>query len=630
VTVRTVQLDGEVNEPSAAAPAAWSPATWFAVLSMAATSFALVSAEFLPAGLLTPMARDLGISEGTAGQVVTATASVGAVMAILSNVLIGRLNRKTVLVGLSALAIGSNILAAVASDFWLILLGRAGLGVALSGFWALSFAVVARLVGTNATGRGMAIVTLGVSLATIAAPSMGALISDWLGWRSAMAMTAGLAAVAMVLQWLSLPTLPATTSNSLSDVLRLTRRRGIQLGMLVILLLMTGHFAGSVYLRPFLEQVTQLATGPIALALLGFGIAAVIGNVVGGRMSDANIRAAVTTTAALLAFAALALVLWGVHIPVAFGFVALWGLAFGMAPVVLPNNLSRAAPDALEAAGSLMITSFQVAITIGAIVGGYVVDTYGATGPLTLTAILAASTLVLVLLPAASRTTPAASRTTPAASRPTPASWPTRPIRLYRIASSGHCHRVELLLSLLGLPYELVDIDTASRAHKSPEFLARNAFGQVPVIEDGDVTLADSNAILVYLENRYAPGQWLPRDPVQAAAVQRWLSVAAGQLAYGLHLARVITLFKRTADPAEPIARGKALVEVMEGELQARPFLTGDRATLADLANYAYVALAPEGNVTLQPYPAIRAWLARIEALPGFVPMKRAAVTLAD
>ena len=398
MTDTTLQLDGEVIALDAAAPAEWSTATWFAVLSMASASFALVSAEFLPAGLLTPMARDLGISEGTAGQVVTATASVGAVTALLSNVLIGRLNRKTVLVGLSALAIGSNILAALATDFWLLLLGRAGLGIALSAFWALSVAVVARLVGANATGRGMAIVTLGVSLATIAAPSMGALISDWLGWRSAMAMTAGLAALAMLLQFLSLPTLPATTSNSLADVLRLTRRRGIQLGMLAIFLLMTGHFAGSVYVRPFLEHVTLLATGPIALALLGFGIAAVVGNIAGGRMADANIRMALVVTAALMAFAALALVLWGAHIGVAFGFVTLWGFAFGMAPVVLPTNLSRAAPDALEAAGSLMVASFQVAITIGAVVGGYVVDTYGATGPLTLTAILAASTVVLALL----------------------------------------------------------------------------------------------------------------------------------------------------------------------------------------------------------------------------------------
>ncbi|KAA1184609.1 MFS transporter [Rhizobium tropici] len=397
MTDTTSQLDGVAIDPDTPEPSTWSAATWFAVLSMAATSFALVSAEFLPAGLLTPLAHDLGITEGTAGQVVTATASVGAVTALLSNVLIGRLNRKTVLVGLSALAIGSNVLASLATDFWLLLLARAGLGIALSGFWALSVAVVARLVGANATGRGMAIVTLGVSLATIAAPSLGALISDWLGWRAAMAMTAGLAALAMLLQVLSLPTLPASTSNSLVDVFRLTRRRTVQLGMLAILLLMTGHFAGSVYVRPFLEQVTLLETRSIALALLGFGTASVIGNVAGGRMADASIRFALAVTAALMAFAALALVLWGAQTGIAFGLVMLWGFAFGMAPVVLPTNLSRGAADALEAAGSLMVVSFQVAISIGAVFGGYIVDRYGAVGPLTLTAVLAASTVALAL-----------------------------------------------------------------------------------------------------------------------------------------------------------------------------------------------------------------------------------------
>lgn len=397
MTDTTSQPDDASLSFDAAEPAAWSAKTWLAVLSMAATSFALVSAEFLPAGLLTPMARDLGISEGTAGQVVTATASIGAVTALLSNVLIGRLNRKTVLVGLSALAIGSNILAALATDFWLLLLGRAGLGIALSGFWALSVAVVARLVGASATGRGMAIVTLGVSLATIAAPSMGALISDWLGWRTAMAMTAGLAALAMLLQAVSLPSLPASTGNSLGDVFRLTGRRGVQLGMLAILLLMTGHFAGSVYVRPFLEKVVQLETASIAMALLAFGIAAVVGNVAGGRVADVNVRMALGITSALMALAALALVLWGVQIGVAFGFVTLWGFAFGMAPVVLPINLSRGAPDALEAVGSLMVVSFQVAISIGAVAGGYVVDHYGAVGPLSLTAVLAAATVVLAL-----------------------------------------------------------------------------------------------------------------------------------------------------------------------------------------------------------------------------------------
>ena len=204
------------------------------------------------------------------------------------------------------------------------------------------------------------------------------------------------------------------------------------------------------------------------------------------------------------------------------------------------------------------------------------------------------------------------------------ASHPAKPLRLYRMALSGHCHRVELFLSLLGLPYELVDVDMRAREHKSAAFLARNPFGQVPVLEDGDVVLADSNAILVYLEGRYAPGAWLPRDPVAAARVQQWLSVAAGPLAYGAAAAPVVALFGKPDDPAPMRDRAHQLLAVMEGELSLRPWLAGEQATLADLANYAYVARAPEGGVSLQAYPAVRAWLARVESLPRFVPMPQA------
>jgi len=201
-------------------------------------------------------------------------------------------------------------------------------------------------------------------------------------------------------------------------------------------------------------------------------------------------------------------------------------------------------------------------------------------------------------------------------------------LQLYRNAVSGHCHRVELFLSLLRLPYESIDVDLAQKQHKSPEFLAMNPLGQIPVLRDGDLTLADSNAILVYLEALHAPGQWLPRDPVGAARVQRWLSLAAGPLAFGPAAARVVQLFKRPVDPKEAIERAEALFGLMESELERTPFLVGERATLADVAHYAYVARAPEGLVSLQPYPSIRAWLARIEALPGFVPMLKSPVGL--
>jgi glutathione S-transferase len=201
-------------------------------------------------------------------------------------------------------------------------------------------------------------------------------------------------------------------------------------------------------------------------------------------------------------------------------------------------------------------------------------------------------------------------------------------IQLYRMALSGHCHRVQLFLSLLGLQFEMIDVDLAKGAHKSPEFLAMNPFGQVPVLRDGDVTLADSNAILVYLEAKYAPGRWLPRDPVGAARVQRWFSIAAGPLAFGPAAARVVHVFGRNDDCTPLILRANQLLKVMDGELTKEPWLAGQQATLADIANYSYIAHAPEGNVSLEPYPNVRAWLARIEALPGFVGMAKSKVAL--
>jgi len=197
-------------------------------------------------------------------------------------------------------------------------------------------------------------------------------------------------------------------------------------------------------------------------------------------------------------------------------------------------------------------------------------------------------------------------------------------IRLHRMALSGHSHRVELLLSLLGLPFTRVDVDLRSGEHKAPGFLAMNAFGQVPVLEDGDLILADSNAILVYLATRYdAERRWLPGDPVIASSVQRWLSVAAGQLAFGPAAARLVRLFGAGYDHARCAAIAAQLFGVVEAHLATRRFIAAEWPTIADLALYTYTAHAPEGDISLQPYPHIRAWIARVEALPGFVPMQR-------
>jgi glutathione S-transferase len=186
---------------------------------------------------------------------------------------------------------------------------------------------------------------------------------------------------------------------------------------------------------------------------------------------------------------------------------------------------------------------------------------------------------------------------------------------------SGHCHRVELLLRLLGLPHQYVEAPGPVR--ESEAFKRLNPLGQIPVLEDGELVLCDSNAILVYLAKRYGAGtQWLPEDAVGAARVQRWLSVAAGEIANGPARARVV---KRWGDPATSLEREYAIATralgFMDTHLATNTFLAAEHATLADIACYAYVAAAPEGGVALDAYPQVRAWLARVEALPGFIAM---------
>lgn len=193
-------------------------------------------------------------------------------------------------------------------------------------------------------------------------------------------------------------------------------------------------------------------------------------------------------------------------------------------------------------------------------------------------------------------------------------------MKLYDFTLSGHSHRARLFLGLLGISYQLVPVDLASGEHKSADFLALNPFGQVPVLEDDGVIVPDSNAILVYLATKYRRADWLPEDAAGAAGVQRWLSVAAGQIAFGPAAARLVTLFGAAFDHREVIARAHGILERIEQTLAGRDWLAAAHATIADVALYSYVARAPEGDVDLSSYPRVRAWLTRMEALPGFVP----------
>lgn len=190
-------------------------------------------------------------------------------------------------------------------------------------------------------------------------------------------------------------------------------------------------------------------------------------------------------------------------------------------------------------------------------------------------------------------------------------------IVLHGVSLSGHTHRVALMLNALGLSYRFEDAPGPVRA--SPAFLALNPLGQIPVLQDGELILADSNAILVYLARRYAPDSaWLPQEPVAAARVQRWLSIAAGEVAHGPATARLITLFGFPDDPARAARIAARILTFMDEHLKDRAFLAADHVTIADLACYSYIAHAPDGGVDLEPYPAVRAWLARVEVQPWF------------
>lgn len=197
----------------------------------------------------------------------------------------------------------------------------------------------------------------------------------------------------------------------------------------------------------------------------------------------------------------------------------------------------------------------------------------------------------------------------------------TPSIKVYTHPLSGHGHRVVLMLSLLQLPHQIINVPLPDL--KKPEYLQKTPFGHIPFIEDGEFTLYDSTAILVYLATRYDDGAWLPREARSAATVQRWLSFASGPIYSGPNNARKVRQFGAPLDQAQAQALACAFLAVIEDELKHKAYAAGEAPTIADVAAYAYIALAPEGDISLEPYPAVRAWLARVEALPHFVPMHR-------
>ena len=370
---------------------------WDAVFATALGVFGLVTAEFLPASLLTPIAGSLGVSEGTAGQTVTATAVVALASSLLTALGTRRIDRRYVLLSFSVLLIASNVVVALAGSLPVLLLGRVLLGVAIGGFWTMSAAVAMRLVPEARVARALSVIFSGVSAATILAAPVGSYLGHLLGWREVFMLAAGLGVLALLAQAATLPRMAANEATRLSTMGEVLRRPEISVGMIAALLVFAGHFAFFTYVRPFLETVADVGANALSAILLGFGVANFVGTLLAGPLLERNLR--LTLLAMPLLMAAIGLVLVGLGAAPAADavLVSLWGLAFGAVPVAWSTWLTRVAPDRAETAGGLLVAAIQLAISLGASVGGSVFDVSGATGVFSAsTAALALACLVIV------------------------------------------------------------------------------------------------------------------------------------------------------------------------------------------------------------------------------------------
>ncbi len=360
---------------------------WAAVVSLSLGVFGLVTAEFLPASLLTRMAADLNISDGAAGQAVTATAVVATIAGLTVAILTRNIDRRLVLWTFTLLLIVSSLLAATASSLAMLLVARVLLGIGLGGFWSMAAALAMRLVPMRLLPRAMSIVFTGVSVATVTAAPVGAYIGDVWGWRTAFVIAAAVGIVALTVQLLTMPKLPPVATPSFRTLGELLKRPSLRLGLIALLIVISGHFAGFTYVRPFLEKVPALGIEAIALVLLAYGVGGFFGNLVGGLVVERSIRLAVGIGALAIAAMALLMVVFGTWPAVSAIAVAVWGFFFGFLPVGFQTWTVRAAADQAESAGGLLVAGFQIAITAGAVFGGLLIDGFGPLGVMTYAAI---------------------------------------------------------------------------------------------------------------------------------------------------------------------------------------------------------------------------------------------------
>lgn len=363
-------------------------AAWNAVFSMAFGAAILTASLTLPASLLTPLAADLNITEGLAGQTITAVSVVALFTSLLIAGLANNLNRRNLLLIFAVLLIVSNLLVALAPDLTLLMIGRMFLGVATGGFWTFNAALVLRLVSANDVPRAFSIVFGGVAVASIIGPPVASYLGDLIGWRAIFMCATALAVCALIWQFIAIPSLPPQGQTRFGTVLLLLKRPVVLIGMCGVLLSFGGNTVLTTYIRPFLEIVTNVNIEQLSTILLLFGIANFIGTSVAGALLKRSLRLTFVLTMLLMSVLAGGLIIFGNLLWIAAILIALWGVASGVIPVGWSTWLTVAIPDEAESGGGLLVAAIQLAITFGATTGGLAFDLSGTTGVVALSGIL--------------------------------------------------------------------------------------------------------------------------------------------------------------------------------------------------------------------------------------------------
>lgn len=385
------------SRPQSAMDQSAAPA-WGAVISMTLGVFGLVTAEFLPVSLLTPMADDLRITEGMAGQAMSATAVMALITSLLTATVTRRIDRRYVLLGFSVLLIAANIMIALAPNYAILLAGRVLLGVALGGFWTMSAATVMRLVPEKSVPRALAILFSGVSAATVFAAPLGSYLGDVIGWRNVFMLASLLGVLALVVQFATLPKMPPRGRATLRTLIEVINRPRMKFGLFSLVLIITGHFALFTYVRPFLENVSGVTTAGVSGILLGFGVANFIGTHVAGSLIARSLRMTIALMPMIMGLAGVGMVAIDGAVAPTTVLVAIWGMAFGGVPVAWSTWITRTVPDEAESGGGLLVAGFQLAIATGAAAGGLVFDSSGALGVFTVAGFLLLAAALIVTL----------------------------------------------------------------------------------------------------------------------------------------------------------------------------------------------------------------------------------------